>query len=184
MKWLHTLPVLAALILLSSCSSHELSRQKAFELIKQAYNYPSVWDFEVFTADPDQAVKLLAAGLETNGYIVVKRTQRMMDVGKPIVTLTDKSTEFLMPAQATDKDYKIQRVRVGEIDIVEVTGVKMLGSGKKAVAEYTTQFKKLTPFAVLRGLTPDKVNTEKAYFSLYDDGWRIEKKPGLEFLTE
>jgi hypothetical protein len=184
MKWLPTLPVLGGLIFLSSCSSHELSRQKAFELIKQAHHYPVVWDFEVFTADPDQAVKLLAAGLETNGYIVVKHTQRMMDEGKPIVTLTDKSTEFLLPAEATDKDYKIQRVRVGELDMVEVTGVKMLGKGKKAVAEYTTQFRKLTPFAVLRGLTPDKVNTEKAYFSLYDDGWHVEKKPDLDFFTE
>ncbi len=171
-------------IALSSCSSSELSRPNALELIKKEYKYPITTDWAIFTGDPAHAKKLLDAGLEQEGYVVVQRTQKMKDTGKPWISFTDKATQFLLPIKEEDKKYAIQKVRTGEEDIIAITGIKMLSKGRKAVVEYTTQYEQLTPFAVLAHLQANKPNTRTAYFSLYDDGWRVERKPGLDFMGE
>ena len=183
MKHLFFFSLITFSLLFCSCSQKQLSREKAFDLIKQAYNYPETWDYPIFTADPEEAKKLYDAGLETQGFVTIEHHQRLMDIGKPLVQLTNKASSYVLPSEPKDADSKIIRVKAGEIDIVEVTGVKMLSSGKGAVAEYTTVFKNLTPFASLRGMNANKDKTKKAYFSLYDDGWRLEKKPGIEFLS-
>jgi len=183
MKRFFFLPAISILLLFCGCSHKELSREKAFDLIKKAYNYPEVWDYPIFTADPEEVKKLSDAGLENQGFVTIEHHQRLMDVGKPLIQLTGKSSSYVLPSEANDAESKIVRVKAGEIDIVEVTGVKMLSNGKGAVAEYTTAFKNLTPFAPLRGMNSNKDKTKKAYFSLYDDGWRVEKKPGIEFLS-
>jgi len=183
MKRIFFLPFISSILLFCSCSQKQLSREKAFDLIKQAYNYPEVWDYPIFTADPDEGKKLSDAGLENQGLVTIEHHQRLMDVGKPLIQLTEKASSYVLPAQANDTESKIVRVKAGEVDMVEVTGIKMLSSGKAAVAEYTTVLKNLTPFASLRGMNAEKDKTKKAYFSLYDDGWRVEKKPGIEFLS-
>jgi hypothetical protein len=181
MKHFFLFSLITSLLLLCSCSQKQLSREKALDLIKQAYNYPETWDYPIFTADPEEAKKLFDAGLEAQGFVTIEHHQRLMDVGKPLVQLTNKASSYVLPSEPKDADSKI--IRVKAVDIVEVTGVKMLSSGKGAVAEYTTVFKNLTPFASLRGMKADKDKAKKAYFSLYDDGWRVEKKPGIEFLS-
>jgi len=170
----------------ASCSSSGLSREKAFAIIQKEMGYPKVSDWEIFTGDPKHAQKFLEAGLEQQGYGVVRKTERLMDMGKPYITLTEKSKEFWLPTKEEDKKYAIQLVRIAEETLVAVTGVKMLSSGKKAIVEYTTEFKKVTPFAALLPVpvTPDKANANKAYFSLYDDGWRLEQKPDMDFMVE
>ena len=184
MKITYLFPVCILAMLLTDCSSHELSRNTALGLIKKEFSYPKVYDWNIFTGDPEQAKKILDAGLEKQGYAVVQRTQRMADIGKPWVTLTEKSKEFWLPTKEEDKKVLIQKVRAGEEDIAAITSIKLIGKGKKAVVEYTTEFRNLTPFAVLAQLQATRVNTYKAYFSLTADGWRIEKKPDLDFLTE
>jgi hypothetical protein len=181
MKYL--LGLCLALLFLGCSTKKELSRDNALALIKEAYHYPETWDYEIFTADPDQVKKLTAGGLEDQGFVTINHHPRLMDMGKPLIQLTGKASSYVLPVQANDAESKIVRVKAGDVDMVEVTGIKMLSSGKAAVAEYTTVFKNLTPFASLRGITADKHTTKKAYFSLYDDGWRIEKKPGVEFLS-
>jgi len=171
-------------LLLSGCANKkEFTRENAFTLIKEAYHYPEMWDYEIFAADPEEAKKLTAVGLEDKGFVTINHHPRLMDMGKALIQLTPKARSYVLPAQANDADSKIIRVKAGDVDIVQVTGVKLLSSGKSAVVEYTTVFKNLTPFAALRRMVADKQKTQKAYFSLYDDGWRLEKKPGIEFLS-
>jgi hypothetical protein len=99
---------------------------------------------------------------------------------------TDKAKPFLLPVEEKDKADHIAKVRAAEEDIIAVNGIKMLGQGKKAIVEYTTQYKDLTPFAAMDKdkLIGGKENSRKAYFSRFDDGWRLEKKPGLAFMAE
>ncbi|MBB6498957.1 hypothetical protein [Pedobacter cryoconitis] len=58
----------------------------------------------------------------------------------------------------------------------------MLNGNKSAIAEYTIKYKNITHFVELIPRKLNQLDTIKAYFSLFDDGWRIEKKPGLEFM--
>jgi hypothetical protein len=169
---------------LSGCSSNDLSREKAFALIKKDYPYPNPTGYYIFTADPPAAQKVLASGLEEKGYVIVERKQRWQDIGKPLIRFTEKSMPFFLPSAEQDKDSTVHRMRTGKEDIIAVTGIKLLAKGKKAIVEYTTQLGNLTPFSVLSDLHPNQIQMQKAYFSLYDDGWRIEKKPGTDFLVE
>jgi len=65
---------------------------------------------------------------------------------------------------------------LAEEQIKEVTSIKMMDDGKSAVAEYTTNYKNITPFSSLVNTDFSKEDTHQVYFALYDDGWRLEKK--------
>lgn len=74
----------------------------------------------------------------------------------------------------------IQKVKLADEDLVEVTGIQTSSDGKTAVVEFTTALKNFTPLNELlaRKLT-EKNASNKVNFALYDDGWRLEKNPGL-----
>ncbi len=75
-----------------------------------------------------------------------------------------------------DKSINVQKVKLAEEELKEVTGIKMMDDNKSAVAEYTTTYKNVTPFSSLVNTDFSKEDTHQAYFALYDDGWRLEKK--------
>lgn len=168
-------------LLAVGCSSNELSREQAFEMIKS--NYPKMRDIEIYIADPGFAKRLLDAGLETDGYVTVQRTQKLADVGEPLVQFTEKAQEFLLPEEKTSESWK-KKALLFEEDIVEVTGIKRSQDNTKAVVEYTTKYTKTSPFIALTKIEPEKTTTRKAYFALYDDGWRLEEKPGADFVDQ
>jgi hypothetical protein len=63
-----------------------------------------------------------------------------------------------------------------------VTNIRTNTAGNKAVVDYTTTFKNITPFAILPGVDFNRTKTNKAYFGLGDEGWKMEKNAGLDFL--
>lgn len=184
MKPSFSLAIAASFLLLSGCNSQNLTREKALELITKQYPYPSVKGYYIFTDDPASSQAVIDAGMAANGYITVDKKLSLKR--HPIITFTDKAKPFLLPVEEKEKADFIQRLRIAQEDIIDVTGIRLLGQGKKAIVEYTTQYKDLTPFAVLEKdkLITGKVNNRKAYLSLYDDGWRVEKNPGLDFMAE
>lgn len=180
----HAISILcAALFILSGCSNNkELSREEAMNLIRQEMHYPKVFDFEINRVDQNQARKVLDAELEAKGLLTVQRTQKLIDIGKPLIHFTDKAKPFFLPLPKGENPEKVQVVKLADEELVEVTGIKISGNGKNAVAEYTTAYKNITPFAALVNRDLEKKEGHKAYFSLYDDGWKYEKKPGVEFI--
>jgi hypothetical protein len=175
------LTLFAALILIAGCSDdrRELSREEAMNLIKQETAYPKVVDYDLFCGDPEFAKKVLDAGLETQGLLTVQRTQKLGDVGKPIIELSGKAQPYLLPTPEKDKSINVQKVKLAEKELKEITGIKMTEDGKTAVAEYTTTYKNVTPFSALVNTDFKKEDTHQANFTLYDDGWRLEKKQGM-----
>jgi hypothetical protein len=145
-------------------------------LLKQHTTYPKVVDYDIFCGDPEFARKVLDAGLESKGLLTVQRTQKLNEAGKPIIQLSDKAEPYLLPTSEKDKSINIQKVKLAEEQLKEVTGIKMMNDGKSAVAEYTTTYKNVTPFSSLVNTDFSKEDTHEAYFALYDDGWRLEKK--------
>jgi len=163
------------------CSSKELGREKAFELIKKQNEYPQVYDKDIFAGDPEHAEKIMVTNLEKNGYITLNRKRTLFD-DRPIIVFTEKSKPFLLETPANDREHQVQKVKIADIVLGEVTGIKMLNENKSAIAEYTIQYKNITPFVELIPRKLNQTDTIKAYFSLFDDGWRIEKKTGPEFM--
>ena len=162
--------------LMAGCFSKELSREEASRIIKQEMQYPKVVDFDIYCSDPAMARKAIDAGLEEQGLVTVQRTQKLQDIGKPLISFTEKSKPYLLPTAEKDKKYEIQKVKMADEEFVNVTGIQLSEGGKNAVAEYTTAYKNVNGFSSLTNKDYNKPDTHKAYFALYDDGWRLEKK--------
>lgn len=169
-------------VILGGCTSKELSREEALNLIRQEMHYPKVFDFEINRVDQNQARKVLDAELEAKGLVTVQRTQKLLDIGKPLIHFTDKAKPFFLPLPQNENPEKVQVVKLADEELAEVTGIKTSGNRKNAVVEYTTAYNDITPFAALVNRDFNKKEVHKAYFSLYDEGWRYEKKPGVEFI--
>jgi len=171
-----TVVLLSAFLIAACTSTDELSREKASSLIKEAMKYPRVIDYDIYSADPEFAKMAIDKGLEKEGLISVQRTQKLRDVGKPLVEFTSKVQPYLLPTPEKEKAIHVQKVKLADEDLVEVTGIKTMEDGKQAVAEYTTAYKNVSAFSVLAGINFNETAIHKANFVLYDDGWRLEKK--------
>ncbi len=137
------------LLIVGCTSNKELSREEAFQLLQQSKQYPQLIDYDIYCGDPQQAKKVVDAGLESSGLLTVQRTQKLGDAGSPLIHFTDKAQAYLLPTPESDKSSNIQKVKLADEELVEVTGIKTGQSGKDAVVEYTTTYKNLTPFSVL-----------------------------------
>jgi hypothetical protein len=171
-----TLVLLSAFLVGGCTSKEELSREKASILIKEAMKFPRVIDYDVYSSDPEFAKMAIDKGLEKEGLVTVQRTQKLGDVGKPLVEFTTKAQPYLLPTPEKDKAIHVQKVKLADEDLIEVTGIKTMEDGKQAVAEYTTAYKNVSGFSALTDINFNKTATHKANFSLYDDDWRLEKK--------
>ena len=161
-------------LLIASCGSKELSRGEAYQILNQEMQYPKTYDYDVFSSDPAHAKKMLDAGLENEGLVTINQTQKIVDIGKPLIEFTDKAEPYLLPTAEEDQSIDIQKVKIADEELAEVTEIKYDSEGKSAVVEYTTAFKDITPFAVLVRTDLNKPTVHSAHFFLYDDGWKLE----------
>ncbi|MDQ6812812.1 MAG: hypothetical protein M3040_03600 [Bacteroidota bacterium] len=161
--------------LIAGCTSKELNREEAFKLIKQGKRYPRVLDYDLYCGDPEHAKKVLDAGLEAQGLLTVQRTQKLREIGSPLIHFTKKAQGYFLATPESDKSSNIQKLKLADEELVEVTGIKTGQSGKDAVVEYSTTYKNLTPFSVLVPTNFKQGPMHNANFTLYDDGWRLEK---------
>jgi hypothetical protein len=170
-----TIIFLIATILGGCNSKKELSKEEASKIIKQDNQYPRVIDYEIYCSDPVYAKKVIDAGLEQQGLVTVQHNQQVKDVGKPLIQFTDKAKPYLLPTSEEDKKTDIQKVKIADEELVDVTNIQTIEDGKKAVAEYKTAYKNISGFSALTKINNQSA-TRKAYFSLFDDGWKLDKK--------
>ncbi len=169
--------ILLTAFVISGCTSKvELSREEASSMIKDALKYPRVLDYDIYSADPEFVKMAIDKGLDKERLVTVQSTKKLGDVGKPLVEFTSKAQPYLLPTSEKDKAIHVQKVKLADEDLVEVTGIKTTEDGKQAVAEYTTAYKNVSGFSALTDINFNKTATHKANFALYDDGWRLEKK--------
>ncbi len=93
-----------------------------------------------------------------------------------IIRFTSKARPYFLPTSEDDKTADIQKVKLADEDLVEITGIKPGIDERSVTAELTTEYKNVTPFSVLTPINFKARPVHKAYFTLYDDGWRLEKK--------
>ncbi len=177
------LTILFSALLIFGCASEKtLSREEAFQQLQQDKSYPHEINYDIYCSDPEAAKKVLDAGLETEGLVTVQRTQKLGDVGKPLINFTEKAQSYFLSTTEKDKARYIQKVKIADEDLAEVTNIKTNEPGNKAVVEYTTSYKNVTPFSSLIRINYKEAKTNKAYFSLGEQGWKFEKKPDVDFV--
>lgn len=168
------LAILISILVLASCSSNvKLDTETALLVLREQSIYPKSLNEDIYIADPADARRLLDAGLESEGLITVQRIQKLIEVGEPIISFTEKAEPYLL---ARDGD-KIQQIKIADEEIDQVTSVQMIEGEGRAVVEYTTTFKNISPFSKLSKLELDEGRVHEADFVLDDGGWKIETLP-------
>lgn len=163
-------------VILSGCNhAPKLSNDEALQIINKELNYPKIVDFDIYCSDPAFAKKLLDAGMETEGMITVQKTQKLKDIGTPLIQFTDKAKPYLLPTPQNDKENDIQKVKIADEEVSDISITKD-GENKNAVwVEYTSVCKNITPFSVLMKRNLNEQVRHKVQFSLTDDGWILQK---------
>lgn len=159
-------------LILCGCASKNLSSDQAAKLIREEYDYPKPLSEDISRVDPLMAKKMLDEGLEKDGLVSIVKFQNGRDYGKPLVYFEQKAKPFLMTTPTKDTSY-LQQVQVTEIDLGNITGIKV--NGKMAKVEYTLSFGKQSPFYKLLDHVPDPTKKHYACFELYDTGWKLVK---------
>lgn len=144
------------------------------DAIRSGKGYPKVYEYEISTADPVIAKKVLDAELEDGGWVTVDRTQKLGNVGQPLVHFTEKAKPYLIRLDSHYKDDQV--VKVADMDLGEVTGIQMEDNNKRAVVEYTVMYKNITPFAKLIHRDLTQPETQHASLTLFDSGWKLDKQ--------
>ncbi len=161
-------------IFLTACSEKELTKDEAIELLAKEKGYPRSMDFDIFTADPEYAKKLLDANLESKGYVTVQKTQKLGEIGNPLIGFTERAKPFLLPATAEDEKMAVQKVRIADEDVVEIRSITEDKSSGTVMVSYVTSFRNATPFAVLvKNL--DKPKDLSATFRYDGQKWLLVK---------
>lgn len=162
--------ILLICIGLGACSKEELTKDEALTLLVQEKGFPRTIDFEIFTADPAHAKKLLDANLESDGYVMVQRAQKLGEVGNPLVNFTEKARPFLLPVSDEESKVSVQKVKIADENVVEINSITEDRDAGTVEVSYTTNYTNTTPFAVLVKNT-DKPKNLLARFKNDGEKW-------------
>jgi len=94
-------------------------------------------------------------------------------LGEPLIYFTSKAEPYLLPTSLNDKELEVQKVKLAEEDLVEVTNITTEKDGQSAVVEYRTAYKNVNPFAALHKTNFQNPITRKAHFTKQKDEWQI-----------
>lgn len=161
------------MIFVSCASDKKLDEKTALKLIKEEKGYPKVVEYEIYTADPEEAKKLLDLGLEKEGLITVQKTQASADVGRPLIMFTKKAEPYILPQTIEDKKAKIQRVKIADEVVKSITRITEQEDGKSLVVEFETYLESVSPFSNLSGVKLNDIRKLKANFAFDGNGWSL-----------
>lgn len=95
--------MLLVLFAFTGCSDTKLSKEEAMGVLKK--EYPRVIDTYIYGGDPKYAIILQDAGLDKEGYVIIKKTKKLGDT-TGWITFTEKSKPFLLETEEKDKKHK------------------------------------------------------------------------------
>lgn len=172
MKVVFTLCLLS--LFFASCdSSEKLTKETAMSLLQQQDSYPKPLVEDIYIGDPTDAKRMLDLDLEEAGLVSIQTSQKLSEVGEPLITFTEKAQPYLIEPEGNDP--KIQRVRIANEEIVEIVNIQTADDGKSATLEYRTSFENETPFAELSRVDLEEENVQTVKFVLSDEGWGVAK---------
>jgi hypothetical protein len=178
--------VLLISIFIFSCSSNELSRAKAEQLIKEKVQYPKDLQFvKCYTvkgygngpqyAEKMQLYKEQLEKLQSEGLITFHSDNSHPEYTDFIVDFTDKGKQYLAGTPGRDDENGNNQsvfVKVGFLDFDKITGIVARPGFNITEVNYTEKVKDITPFGKVFNI-PQEIFSRQATFTKFDDGWRI-----------
>ncbi len=157
---------------------NNLDKQIAFDVIKKDLGYPRVLDYDIYCSDPEYARKIQETGLEKGGLVSVSQTQKLSEAGNALIQFSPKAQTYLLLTPEKDKALGIQKVRLADEDIAEITSINDDKNSNNKLVEYTTTYKNVTPFSALINQDFTTAKNHKVYLSIHDGNWQVEKTNG------
>jgi hypothetical protein len=156
-------------------STQELKREEVLQIINKELNYPRVLDYDIFCSDPAHAKRILDAGLETGSMVTVQKTQKLKDIGKPLIQFTEKAASYLLATADEDKTLNIQKVKIADEVVEDIRIIQDDENENTVWVEYTSICKNITPFSVLVKRNLNEPVRHKVKFSLSNERWTLQK---------
>ncbi|WP_159477750.1 hypothetical protein [Dyadobacter sp. 3J3] len=174
MKNLSLPQTLLLILTAAACGQDKLDSQTARALIVAEYKLPKVIDHRIAMGDPTDAKRMLDLGLEKDGFVKIKTSQTLSELGTPWITFTNKGHQYFAQTPQSEKKYNLQNVKLAEMHFGEIKGISMGSEDKSATVEYTRIYKNTTPFCRLSSIDWTRPSVHKAYFIKYDTGWKLD----------
>jgi hypothetical protein len=159
--------------LLIGCSNQKLSKEEAANEIKK--EYPRVIDMYIYTGDPEEAKRLRDAGLETEGFVIIKK-KKAFDDNSPWIGFTENAKPYLLETDPKDKENLTQKAKTATEEFIEVSHIEQDDENKTAEATYQTKITAITPFGKLVKLKENEVKKRKAKFAKDNNGWHLKEQ--------
>lgn len=159
----------------AGCGVQELRKEDVSKMIRRKLKFPQTFSYEINKVDPENAKKLMNAGLEAEGFVSIKKILTLNEIGKPIIQFAEKSEPFLLPTPAGKSADNVQVVKVADIEFAEVTLMKLETQFNFARVEYTLVYKNITPFAALIKKDLTRPELRHAILTKHNTGWVLEE---------
>src|SRR6266498_2725219 len=171
---MRTFKLMAVLFfLITACSESKISKEEAEQILK--IKYPRAIDMYIYGGDPKYAKMLQEAGLDSEGYVSIKKSKKLGD-GSGWVTFNEKALPYILETSESEKKDLVQKLKAAEEQLSEITTIEQDDDNGTAEITYTTKVTGLTPFARLIKLKEGEVKQRKAYAIKYYDEWRLKEK--------
>lgn len=156
---------------MASCSGDELSNDQAQHLLTKSY--PRAIETFIYCGDPGWAKKLQDAGLDSEGYVTVKKTKKWSDT-TGWVSFTEKAAPYLLETAANDKKDLVQKVKAAEEQFDQI--IHLHYDNENAEVTYTTKISAITPFGKLIKLKEGEVKEKTTYVMKEGNEWHLKEK--------
>lgn len=147
------------------------------KIINDDLNYPRTIDHEIFCSDPAHAKKLLDQKLDETGMVTIQKTQKLKNIGSPLISFTEAAQRYLIKPTAKEKRLNIQKVKIAEETISDIKlGNRSESNGKTSIpVTYTVTCTNITPFSVLMKRDFSKPINRSATLLFTDGKWKLIK---------
>ena len=150
-------------------------KETVLKIINDDLNFPRTIDYEIFCSDPAHAKKLLNLKLDTTGMVTIQKTQKLKDIGSPLISFTEAAQPYLIQPTEKQRKLDIQKVKIAEETISDIKlGNSSESNGKTTIpVTYTVTCTNITPFSALMKRDLSKTITRSATLLFIDRKWKL-----------
>jgi hypothetical protein len=185
--------------LVTDCSSKP-SQEELQAIIVAQEGYPRQRDLTLDLANVYHAAYLTRAKLDEQGYVKVNTKVTINDSENlRRIEFTPKAKPFLI-GEVEEKQQKSasllggtyaafnQKIATYKIDFNKILAVRFNKDEDKAIVKYEAVFKELTPFANVGAKDQERIQEgetvgKEAYLIKYEQGWKLQKQPTLDWIN-
>ncbi|KGO80801.1 hypothetical protein Q763_09705 [Flavobacterium beibuense F44-8] len=152
-------------------------KETVLKIINDDLNFPRTIDYEIFCSDPAHAKKLLDLKLDEKRMVTIQKTQKLKDIGSPMISFTKVAQPYLIKPTEKEKRLDIQKVKIAEETISDIKlGNSSEYIGKTSIpVTYTVTCTNITPFSVLMKRDLSKPITRSGTLLFIDGKWKLMK---------